>query len=85
MFPTVLQWGILEDIYTIFKTYPLSFLLIIAIWIGLIVLFKYGIKIYVSPWIALMLLIVSAGATIGLLLYANQEGWISALVLFGFE
>lgn len=64
----VLQWTILERIYDLFVKYPFAFLLIPIVWILLIAFLKKVLDVYVSPWWALMALVVSVGIVIGLLL-----------------
>ena len=77
----VMQWTVLEDIYYLFSAYPVTFLLLAIVWIGLIYFFKKVLHVYVSPWYGLMLLVVSAAIIIGILLSLKNAGYI-AIVQF---
>jgi hypothetical protein len=78
---TVLQWETVSEIFHLFEKYPLSFLAIPIIWIFLLVILKYGVGVYVSPWWALIAFIASVGVAIGIVLYAKDQGWISVIML----
>jgi len=68
MQPTVMQWQILDGIYRLFTNYPQAFLAIPLVWIVMILVFQRLLHVHISPWIALLTLIVSVGIVIGLLL-----------------
>ena len=61
-------WEILDRIYQLFVKYPIAFFLIPVVWIVLIYVLKEGLNVHVSPWWALLTLIVSTGIVIGILL-----------------
>jgi hypothetical protein len=61
-------WQILDKVYTLFTTYPVSFLAVFVVWIGVIYVFQRGLHVHISPWVVLITLIVSVGIVIGILL-----------------
>jgi uncharacterized membrane protein YhaH (DUF805 family) len=61
-------WQILDKIYTLFTANPLSFLAVLVVWIMVTLVFQRGLHVHISPWIALLTLIVSVGIVIGIIL-----------------
>jgi hypothetical protein len=61
-------WELIDKVYTLFTTMPYSFFAIPIVWGLMILVFKKGLNVHVSPWIALLTLIVSVGIVIGILL-----------------
>ena len=70
--PADSPWQILDKIYTLFTANPISFFAVLVVWVVVILIFQRGLHVHISPWIALLTLIVSVGIVIGLLLTVSN-------------
>ena len=65
---TVMQGETLDKLYEFLTKYPQSFIAIPIVWITMILIFQRLLHVHISPWIALLTLIVSVGIVVGILL-----------------
>jgi uncharacterized membrane protein YhaH (DUF805 family) len=76
------QWEIIDRLYNLLTQYPQTLLVIPVVWIVMILVFQRLLHVHVSPWIALLTLIVSVGIVIGILLLylqGNPSAYFSLL------
>jgi len=76
------QIDLLNKLYDFLVKYPWSFIAIFVVWALVILFFQRVLHVHISPWIALLTLIVSVGIVIGIILILIQNNYVaSSLVL----
>lgn len=79
---TAQQIDLLNKLYDFLVKYPWSFIAIFVVWALVILFFQRILHVHISPWIALLTLIVSVGIVIGIILILIQNNYVtSSLVL----
>lgn len=75
--PITMQVEILNKLYDFLVKYPWSFIAIFVVWALVILFFQRVLHVHISPWIALLTLIVSVGIVLGIILILIQNNYVT--------